>query len=93
MERGWQGFPQPEGNASRAGCGASTQSQPWLHIAAGSGSTYLAEVATLGSFYQKVICKERWVGVRKPSCNAIYLTGEPRAGHQRLSSQLDSARC
>lgn len=65
MECGWQGFPQPEGDASRAGCGASTQSQPWLHIAAGSGSAYLAEVAALGSFYQKVICKERWVGVRK----------------------------
>lgn len=25
----------------------------------------------------------------KPSCNAIYLTGEPKAGHLRLSSQLE----
>lgn len=66
MVCGWQGFPQPRGHTSRAGCGASAQNQPWLHITAGSRSTHLAEVAALGSFYQKVICKEeKWVQGQK----------------------------
>ena len=45
---------------------SDVQSQPWLRVVAHSQSTYLAEVAALGSFYQRVICKEeRWVGIRK----------------------------
>lgn len=73
--------------------GSDVWGQPWLCVVAHSQSTYLAEVATLGSFYQKVICKEeRRVGIRKAKLQCCLSSwGAKSWTPEAQSSQLRSS--